>query len=149
MEQAMQALGGLFLKALPTFLLVILLHFYLKAMLYGPIEKILKERDAATAGNRRAAEESLARADQKAREYEQALREARGEVYREQDEFRRQRRQEHAAAIEQARAQAAAAVADARRSIEMDTAAAMRSLDAQAEVLADRIAESAMGRRAA
>ncbi len=145
----MQALGGLFLKALPTFLLVILLHFYLRAMLYGPIEKILKRRDAATEGNRKAADESLARADQKAREYEHALREARGEVYREQEEFRKQQRDEHAAAVNEARARAAAVVAEARQSIQAETAEAMRTLDAQADALAEQIATSAIGRRAA
>lgn len=145
----MQALGGLFLKALPTFILVILLHFYLRAILYGPIEKILKQRDAATEGVKKAAEESLARADQKAREYEHSLREARSEVYHEQEEFRKQWRQEHAAAIEEARSRAAAVVAEAKRSLQAETADAMRGLDAQADALAEQITESAIGRRAA
>ena len=60
MEQTLQALVGILQKAVPTILLLILLHFYLKAMLFGPLTKILKDREALTKGARKTAEESLA-----------------------------------------------------------------------------------------
>ena len=43
MDATLLALGGILLKAVPTFLLVILLNFYLKAMFFKPLEKVLRE----------------------------------------------------------------------------------------------------------
>ena len=45
MDQTLHALGVLFLKALPTFILVLLLHFYLKRMFFGPLQRALKARE--------------------------------------------------------------------------------------------------------
>ena len=38
MEETLHALGGILLRAIPTFLLVILLHFFLKYSFFGPLE---------------------------------------------------------------------------------------------------------------
>ena len=110
MEQALEALVGILQKAVPTILLLILLHFYLKAMLFGPLAKTLKARDALTKGARQTAEESLASAEQKTAEYEAKLREARSEVYREQEEMRRQWLVEQSQQIDSTRERHAAAV---------------------------------------
>jgi F-type H+-transporting ATPase subunit b len=48
MDAILNALGGLLLKALPTFFLVLLLHFYLKLVFYRPLEKVLSARHQAT-----------------------------------------------------------------------------------------------------
>src|SRR5450759_4247310 len=45
MDQTLHALGVLFLKALPTFILVLLLHFYLKRMFFAPLQRALKRRE--------------------------------------------------------------------------------------------------------
>ena len=90
MEQTLQALGGILLKAIPTIVLVLILHFYLKRMLFAPLERVLKQRDEATPGARSAAEESLEKAERRAAEYEAAIRDARSEVYKEQEAARNQ-----------------------------------------------------------
>src|SRR5579862_1567237 len=90
MEQTLQALGGLVLQSIPTILLLILVYFYLKAMLFGPLERVLKQRDELTAGARKAAEDGLAAADRKQQEYELKFGEARAEVYKLQEDTRRQ-----------------------------------------------------------
>jgi len=54
----------------PTFLLVIFLHFYLKSMFFNPLEKVLKQRYEATEGSRKLAAESLERAAAKTADYE-------------------------------------------------------------------------------
>ena len=36
MEQTLQALAGILLKAIPTIFLLLFLYFYLKLMLFGP-----------------------------------------------------------------------------------------------------------------
>src|SRR5260370_16969179 len=89
MEQTLQALSGILLKAIPTVFLLIILHFYLKAMLFRPLQKVLKQREELTAGARRAAEQSLAAAERKAQDYKTKLRDPRAEVYKEQEETRR------------------------------------------------------------
>ena len=97
MEATLNALGGILLNAIPTFLLFLLLHFYLKSVFFGPMEKVLHERDEATAGARRRAQESLAKAEEKSRQYEETLRNARNEIYKEQEEQRKLWQAEQAA----------------------------------------------------
>src|ERR1700722_17882679 len=89
MEQTLQALGGLLLKAIPTIVLFIFLNIYLRLMLFGPLTKVLQQRDELSEGARKAAEQSLAAAERKQQEYEEKFREARAEVYRAQEEQRR------------------------------------------------------------
>ena len=72
MEQTFQALETILLKAIPSAILLLVLYFYLKAMLFGPIAKVLKQREELTKGARKAAEQSLARAEQKAKESEKS-----------------------------------------------------------------------------
>jgi F-type H+-transporting ATPase subunit b len=142
MDETLNALGGLLIKALPTFLLLILLHFYLKFVFFRPLEKVLRERSALTEGARKSAESSLETAARKTSEYETALREARSELSREQEEARNRLREEHAASVKQAREQAEAMVAGARAQLVQDTAAAREALKTESEALAEKIAAS-------
>jgi F-type H+-transporting ATPase subunit b len=149
MEQTIQALGGILLKAVPTIVFLLLLHFYFKAMLFGPLERILKQRRELTEGARKTAELSLAAAEQKALEYEAKLREARAAVYKDQEETRRKWLAEQSQAIEQARAGADGAVKAARAEIATEAAAARQTLLETSSALADQIASAVLGRRSA
>ena len=149
MEQTLQALGGILLKAIPTVVIVLLLHFYLKNMLFKPLEKVLRQREEATGGARKAAEASLARAEQKAAEYETAIREARAEVYREQEQARSAMIASQEAQIKEARKRMDAMIADARKQIEAETAAAKQNLAGQTSELAEQIANSVLRGRVA
>ena len=88
MEQTLHALAGILLKSIPTVVLLLFLYFYLKVMLFGPLGRLLKQREELTAGTRHAAQKSLKDAERKVTEYEAKMREARAEVYREQEETR-------------------------------------------------------------
>src|ERR1039457_7455677 len=44
MDATLHALGGILLKAVPTFRLVLALHFYLKSIFFKPLEKVLGQR---------------------------------------------------------------------------------------------------------
>ena len=77
MEATLHALGGILLRAVPTFLLVLLLNFYLKSAFFKPLQKIFDERYRVTEGARKLAEQSMERAAAKAAEYEAAMRAAR------------------------------------------------------------------------
>ncbi len=144
MDQALQALAGILLKAIPTIVLVLLLHFYLKRMLFAPLERVLAERDRATGGARKAAEESLQRADRRAAEYEAAIRDARTEVYREQEQMRARIVAEQDARLKEAKTRVEAMVQEARVRIQAEAEDARKSLAESAGSLADRISDNVL-----
>lgn len=149
MEQTLVALGGILQKAIPTIILILILHFYFKRVLFRPLERVLQERDEATVGARRAAEESLRRAEQKAAEYEEAIRAARAEAYREQDQIRHQLAAEQESKIQEIRKRLDEMVREAKARIEREAEAARETVMASATGLADEIADIILaGRRA-
>ncbi len=141
MEQTLNALGGILLRGIPTLLLVMFLYFYLKKVFFAPLEKLLETRRAATEGARAAAEASFARADEMAAQYEQAIRQARAEIYSEQEKMRRDWREEQNARMREARAEAGRQVERAREQLDLDVADSRERLAAESEALADRITE--------
>lgn len=149
MDETLHQLAGILLRAIPTFILVVLLHFYLKFMFFQPLGKILKERYEATGGARKEAEASLARASEKAAEYEAALRAARAETYQELEQMRRKLQEERAARVQQSRAQAEAAIAQAKAELQAEAARLRAGLEAESGALADRIADKILRGRAA
>jgi F-type H+-transporting ATPase subunit b len=148
MEQTLQALGGILLKAIPTIFLLLLLHFYFKAMLFGPLEKVLRQRDELTEGARKAADQSLAAVERKAQEYESKLRQARAEVYRQQEETRRKWLEDQAAQVAEAHARMAGSVREAKEQIAAEAASARQALLESSSALADQIATAVLARRA-
>jgi F-type H+-transporting ATPase subunit b len=148
MEQTLQALGGILLRAIPTVILLLLLHFYLKAVLFGPVEKMLREREGLTDGARKAAQGSLSAAEAKAQEYESKIREARASVYKEQEDTRKRWLEDQAAQIGQARTQSEAQVRREKDTIAAEASAARQQLEQTAGSLADQIATSVLTRRA-
>src|ERR1039458_4228031 len=76
MDAMLHALGGILLRAVPTFLLVILLHFYLKSIFFKPLEKVLDQRYEATEGARKLAEQNLDGGAAKTADYEAQMRAA-------------------------------------------------------------------------
>src|SRR6185503_11667618 len=130
MDETLRALGGILLKAIPTFILVVLLHFYLKFIFFKPLQRVLRQRYEATEGARKLAESSLAKAAEKAAEYEAALRAARSDTYKELEQLRRQLQDDRAAGVREARTRAEAALAQARVALEAEVASLKKSLEA-------------------
>lgn len=149
MEATLYDLGRILLNGLPTFFLVILLHFYLKFMFFKPMEKTLSARFDATEGARKAAEQSMQNADARIAEYREALRKARGEIYLEQEKIHRDLEQKHGEQLVDARREAEARVKRVKADLESETAGARQTLTAQSEELAEQIAQSILHRRAA
>jgi F0F1-type ATP synthase membrane subunit b/b' len=149
MVATLHALGGILLRAVPTFLLVIFLNFYLKNVFFKPLEKVLHQRYLATEGARKLAAESLERAAAKTAEYQAAMRAARNEIYQAQEQLHKQLQQQEAAALLAARQRAETAVREAKADLAGDVAAARVGLAADSDVLADQIAESILRRSAA
>jgi F-type H+-transporting ATPase subunit b len=149
MQETLQALSGILLKAVPTVILLIILHFYLKAVLFGPLDRVMKERRKLTEGARELAEASLAAATRKADEYEAKLREARAAVYKQQEEIRKRWLEEQAQQVAEARTRSEATVKTAREAIAQDAAGARKSLQDTSAAVADRIVATVLGKRAA
>jgi len=147
MEQTLQALALILLRAIPSGLLLILLHFYLKGMLFKPLQKVLKQREQLTVGARKAADDSLAAAERKAQDYEAKFRDARSEVYREQEEARKVWLDDQAKQIAAGHARSAEAMAAADKQLREETASAKQNLVETSAALADRIANSILARR--
>ena len=148
MEQTLHSLAGILLKAIPTAVLLLFLYFYLKLMLFGPLARLLKQRDDLTAGTRKAADKSFQDAERKVQEYEAKMREARAEVYREQEETRKRWLEDQATQLGSARDRTGRVVQTAKEQMATEIAAARQSLAGSAEALADEIATAVLGRRA-
>ena len=147
MEQTLQQLAGILRKAIPTICLLIILHFYLKAVLFKPLEKVLAERDRLTSGARKLAEQSHAEAERRAAEYESKFRDARAVVYREQEETRRGWLDDQAKQAGAAHERTAQSVRASKDRIAADAETARKGLDTTSAALADRIAQTLLARR--
>src|ERR1017187_8955312 len=137
MEQTLHALAGILLKSIPT----------VGLMLFGPLNRVLKQRVELTAGTRHAAQKSLKDAERKVQEYEAKMREARAEVYREQEETRRRWLADQASQIDGARERTGQTVQTAKEQMAVEIASARQSLTEAAGALADQIATAVLARR--
>jgi F-type H+-transporting ATPase subunit b len=135
-------------RAIPTMLFLVFLYYYFKLMLFGPLEKVLKQREELTAGARKSAEASLAEAERKQQEYESNFNQARAEVYRGQEETRRKWLDDQSAAVAAARAEADQQVQTAKQQIATDGGAARETLASSSGALAEEIASVMLARRA-
>src|SRR5207302_955325 len=102
-------LGELFLGAVPTVLILIVLYFILKSLFFKPLLAVMAEREKRTAGAQRAAETAQAAAAEKVKQYQEALKQARAKVYAEQEAARKKLLDERAALVRASRNLASAA----------------------------------------
>ncbi|MDQ2899161.1 MAG: ATP synthase F0 subunit B [Acidobacteriota bacterium] len=142
-------MGRILLNGLPTFFLVILLHFYLKFVFFKPMERTLAARFDATEGARKAADQSLKDADVRIGEYRAAIRAARGEIYVEQEKLRKDLREKHSAQIEDARSRTDFRLAQAKSEIEAEATSARQALALQSDTMAEQIAQNILRRKVA
>ena len=133
-------LGELFLGAAPTVLIILIFYFILRALFFQPLLKVMAERDARTAGAEKAAEAAEAAAAEKLRQYQEALKQARGKVYAEQDAARKRLLDERAAQLKEARTKAVGEVGAAKQRVAAELAAARRDLESTVGQLAAEIA---------
>jgi F-type H+-transporting ATPase subunit b len=139
MDVILQQLGVLLLKAIPTFVLVLLLHYYLKFVFFKPLETVLERRYEATEGARKLAEQSMKDAEAKTAQYEAAIRAARSEIYQGQEQVHKQLQEHEAAELAAARQQAEEAIQRAKAALATDVEAAKAGLARESESLANEI----------
>src|ERR1700676_1393953 len=140
MQEIGHQLGGLFLQAVPTVLVVLLFYVILRTIFFKPLLGVMAEREARTAGARKAAEAAQAPAAEKLKQYQEALKQARARLYAEQEAARKKLLDERAALLKDARGKAAAEVASAKDRVAKELAAARRDLQATVAQLSNEIA---------
>jgi F-type H+-transporting ATPase subunit b len=148
MGQTLQALGGILLQAIPTICLLLIVHFYLKFVFFRPLREILDKRRVATEGARESAAAMLQKAAEKADALEAALRQARDQIYQENEATRRQWIDEQTSRLEEARRQSRELIHKAKQELDAQSVVAKKSLEATAESLAEEITRSLLARRA-
>ena len=142
MEQILSAVSELLLKAIPTIVLVVFLYFFLRAMLFEPLGKVLAQRNSLTGGARAEAEQNLKIADERTSLIESKLRDARSALYKEQEATRRTWLDEQAGHVQTAREKATGMITTAKTEIAQEAEAAKQTLQADSSALADHIVKS-------
>jgi F-type H+-transporting ATPase subunit b len=133
-------LGELFLQAVPTVLIILFFYFILRALFFKPLLQVMAEREARTVGGQKAAEAAQVAAAEKVKQYQDALRQARGQVYAEQEAARKKLLDERAVQLKEARAKAAGEVSAAKDRVARELAAASRDVEATVAELSAEIA---------
>ena len=140
MQEIVHQLGELFLQAVPTVLIVLAFYGVMRALFFKPLLAVMAERDARTVGARKAAADAEAAAAEKAKQYQEALKKARAQVYAEQEAARKKVLDERATLLKEARVKAMAEVAAAKERVAKELAEALRDLKSSVGQLAMEIA---------
>jgi F-type H+-transporting ATPase subunit b len=140
MQAIVHQLGELLLQAAPTVLIILLFYFILRGLFFRPLLAVMAERDSRTVGAQKASEAAQAAATQKLKQYQDALRQARGKVYAEQEAVRKKLLDERAAHLKQARTKAAGEVTTAKERVAAELAAARGDVEATVGQLSAEIA---------
>jgi F-type H+-transporting ATPase subunit b len=140
MQDIVHQLGELFLQAVPTVLTVLAFYLILRSLFFRPLLQVMAERESRTIGAQKAAEAAQAAAAEKVKQYQDALRQARAQVYAEQEAARKKLLDERAALLKAARARAADEVKAAKEHVAKELAAARRDVEATVAQLSAEIA---------
>jgi F-type H+-transporting ATPase subunit b len=139
MQEIFQQIGALFVGAIPTILLFIVLVLAYQFLVQGPLTATLKQRHDRTEGALEDAQKAIAQAEARAAEYAAKLREARAEVYKVREQRVKQWNAERESALDAARKASALKVNEARVELEAEAAAARKAIQVSAADLADRV----------
>jgi F-type H+-transporting ATPase subunit b len=140
MQTIGQQLGELFLQAVPIVLILLVFYVILKLLFFGPLLKVMAEREARTIGAQKDAEAAQAAAAEKTKQYREALKQARTDLYVEQENARKRLLDARAQELKDARAKAATVVAAAKERIEQESAAARQEIESSITPLAAQVA---------
>lgn len=140
MSDLIHQLGDLLLGAVPVIIIVISFYFVLRSLFFKPILKVMEERQSRTLGAQREAEAAQARAAEKVKQYEEALRQAKAKVYLEQEAEHKKLLDERTAFLKEARGKSAAEVSQAKERVAGELQSAKKDIEATASQLAMEIA---------
>lgn len=129
MQELGHQLGGLFLEAAPIVLILLVFYGVMRTLFFKPLLKVMEEREARTAGARKAAEAAQANAAERMKQYQEAIKQARAQVYAEHEAARQKLLDERATRLKESRTKAAGEVAAGKEGIAKELAAARRELE--------------------
>lgn len=138
MQDIFKQLGELFVGAIPTALLFIVLVISYQFLIQGPLTAVLAKRRALTEGAIEDARKAVAVAEAKAQEYAERLRQARAGAFKLREQRVKQWTVERDAALDAARQAAGQKVREAQAELEAEARAAKATLQASAADLAGR-----------
>jgi F-type H+-transporting ATPase subunit b len=130
-----------FLLQLVPILLILLVFFaVMRALFFQPLLKVIAEREARTIGAQKEAEAAQAAANDKVKQYQEAIKRARAGVYGEQEAARKTALDQRNSQLKELRAAAGRVVDAAKKRIEADTVTARKDLEAAITPLAAQVA---------
>ncbi|MGD0831182.1 MAG: ATP synthase F0 subunit B [Terracidiphilus sp.] len=139
MQQIFQQLETLFLGAVPTMLLFVVLVAAYQYLVQGPLTAALAERRARTEGAQENAQKAIAQAEARAAQYAESLRQARAEIFKLRETRIKQWTVERDAVLDAARKSAGVKVTQAKAELQAEAASARASLQASAADLANQV----------
>ncbi|QHS50392.1 ATP synthase F0 subunit B [Edaphobacter sp. 12200R-103] len=139
MDQILKELGGLVLGSVPTMVLFILLVIAYGLLVRRPLDRILAERHARTAGAMEQARGAIAAAEAETGAYEEKLRKAKAELFEARERRLKQWAAERESALEQVRQSSQQRVASARQGIEQSVTEAKSQIEIASSDLGARI----------
>ena len=142
MNDTFQQLGSFLVGAVPTMLLFIVLVLAYQFLIQGPLTETLKKRRALTVGALEDAQKAIERAESRAGEYADKLRQARSEVYKAREQRVKQWTAERDATLDTARKASGQKVAEAKAELEAEAAQARASIEGSAGELASQVARA-------
>jgi F-type H+-transporting ATPase subunit b len=144
MQLIIQQLGAMFVGAIPTTLLFIVLVVAYQLLVQGPLTATLKKRRALTEGAMEDAQRAIAEAEARTAEYAAKLRQARAEVYKIREQRVKQWNAERDAQLDTARKAAGLKVSQARAVLEAEAAAAKQTILGTAGDLAGQVVRAVL-----
>ena len=144
MEVIFQQLGAMFVGAIPTALLFIVLVLAYQFLVQGPLTATLKQRRALIEGAMEDAQKAIAEAEVRAAEYAAKLRQARADVYKVREQRVKQWNAERDTQLDAARKAAGLKVSQARAEIEAEAASARQTILGSAGDLAGQVVRAVL-----
>jgi F-type H+-transporting ATPase subunit b len=119
----------LFFQVVPIVLILLVFYAVLRVLFFKPLLRVIAEREARTIGAQKSAEAAEKAAAEKVKQYRDALKQARTEIYLEQETARKAVLEERAALLKETRAKTAAIVSTERERIAAEVVAARREIE--------------------
>jgi F-type H+-transporting ATPase subunit b len=136
--------GQLILGALPTSFLFIALVLCYQFLVQKPLSRVLEERRARTEGAVEDAHRAVAKAEARAAEYSNKLRQARAEIFKIREQRIQQWNAERDAVLDEARKAAAQKVGQAKAQLESEAAGARQAIQASSAELARQVVRAVL-----
>jgi F-type H+-transporting ATPase subunit b len=144
MQEILQQLGTLFVGAIPTAILFLILVMAYQLLIQKPLTATLAKRRSLTQGAMEEAEQAIAQAEAKAAEYAEKLRLAKADAYKIREQRVTQWNAERDAALDATRKAAGQKVSQAKTALEAEAKDARQAIQASAADLARQAVQAVL-----